>query len=202
MTSAEPSQLTRLPDTVDAQVLDTLNAFAAGRSIDLAVAPNALQCERILSSVPAMLRDWMPWEHAASQATRLASVLPAAKSDDMDKALAIQEMAKAFAAYPPAIANWAADALMASSRFRPVPAEIHSAAKGRQTQLRAAVVMAERVNEARVAAAAERQRMVAEAEEEARAIAEGRETPSERRTRIANEARALIPNLRMPGAAA
>ena len=39
-------------------------------------------------------------------ATRLASVPPAAKADDMDKALAITEMAKAFAVYPATVAHW------------------------------------------------------------------------------------------------
>lgn len=142
--------------------------------------------------VPAMLRSRIGWEHAAGQATRLASVLLAAKSDEMDKALAITELAKAFAGYPAAVAIWTADHLMATRRYRPVPADIHEAAKARMVHLRGAAILAERVANARREAAAERERQDAEAQEEARAKAEGRETPSERRARVASEALAAI----------
>ncbi len=164
-----------------------LETLAGAGEIHLSMAPSAVLCERISSQVPAMIRDRMPWEQAAYQATRLSSVLPAAKADDMDKAMAITELAKAFATYPAPVAEWAADQLMATKRFRPVPADIHEAAKARLSRLKVALIMAERVAAKRVEAAAERRRREEEAAEEAKARAEGRETPSERRKREVQE---------------
>lgn len=110
----------------------------------------------------------MPWEQAAYQATRLSSVLPAAKADDMDKAMAITEIAKAFATYPAPVAEWAADHLMATKRFRPVPADIHEAAKARLSRLKVALIMADRV----VAKRAEACEMPGSVKNSNRAVAE------------------------------
>ncbi len=189
---AEPSLPAHLPDTADEAVFDTLNRLAEKPCVDLRSAPSVVDCRRAASLVPAMLSAGTEWEPAVGHATRLASVLPAAKSDDMDKALAITEMAKAFFEYPQTVAEWTASHLMASRRFRPVPADIHEAAKSRLVHLRAAAIVAERVISARQEAEVERLRLEAEAREEAFAKAEGRETPSERRARIASEARAAI----------
>lgn len=192
LTSAEQSLPARPLDTADEAVIAALNGLAGKPMIDLRHAPSAAECERIAATVPALIRGGTAWDHAAGHATRLASVLPAAKSDEMDKALAITELAKAFAAYPTGVAAWTSDQMMATRRFRPVPADIHEAAKARMVQLRAALILAERVSAALAAAIAERQRQEAEAREEAQARAEGRETPSERRARIAAQAVASI----------
>lgn len=154
--------------------------------------PSLQQCRELAEMLGGALAGRTAWEASAALATRLASVLPAAKADDMDKALAITEMAKAFAVYPATVAHWASDHLMATRRFRPVPADIHEACKARKTEIAIAEGMARKVIAAREEAEAAKRAADDEARETARARAEGRETPQDRRQRLAAEALKLI----------
>lgn len=162
--------------------------MAESGAIDPRSAPTDENCRLVVSVVPALLADRVAWKDAALQATRLSSVLPAARADLSDKKYAMHEMTKAFGVYPKEVVSWVADHLMATCLYRPVPAEIHQAAKARVTRLRVAEEAARRLVSAREAALVERRRIEGEARDEAQALAEGRETPSQRRARVAREA--------------
>ena len=141
--------------------------------------PSLQQCRELAEMLGGALAGRTAWEASAALATRLASVLPAAKADDMDKALAITEMAKAFAVYPATVAHWASDHLMATRRFRPA-ADIHEACKARKTEIAIAEGMARKVIAAREEAEAAKRA----ADDEARGRQE-REPKGGRRRRIA-----------------
>ncbi len=169
-----------------------LNA-AAGRPLaGSASYPTDAECSELRELVNRQLGSRTTWEQAAGLATKLAAVLPAAKADGLDRAVAMKELAKAFADQPPAVALFTCDHMLATCRFRPVPAEVRAVAAARRAVLAVAAGVAERVMEARARARREREQRDEEAREEAAAIAEGRETPAERRKRVADEVRALM----------
>lgn len=191
--SGRPLPATTTPPSVDPRHIDLLIARAdAPVASSLHALPSDAACRAVLAELRPALALRSEWAIAVGHATRLAAVLPAARADTTTIALAISELGKAFAAYPPAVAQYTADRLMEICRFRPVPAEVHDVAKRRTVDLRIAEAMAERVLEARAAAAEERARRAAEECEEAAARAEGRETPSERRRRVAEETMAMF----------
>ena len=73
-----------------------------------------------------------------------------------------------------------------------MPADIHEACKARKTEIAIAEGMARKVIAAREEAEAAKRAADDEARETARARAEGRETPQDRRQRLAAEALKLI----------
>ena len=148
---------TTTPPSVDPRHIDLLIARAdAPVASSLHALPSDAACRAVLAELRPALALRSEWAIAVGHATRLAAVLPAARADTTTIALAISELGKAFAAYPPAVAQYTADRLMEICRFRPVPAEVHDVAKRRTVDLRIAEAMAERVLEARAAAAEER----------------------------------------------
>lgn len=193
---------------IEALAADADRALSAS---DLGRAPAPDICWQVLAYGAGPFRRRTAWDMAAAQATRLVAVLPAGRSDDTEEArhATLGEIAKAFASYPPDVVQAAADELMASQRYRPVPAVVHEVCRAIQSRIARAIWQADRVMKARAALQDEQRAKEQEALETRRAIAEGRETPAQRRGRMADQARAMIrgiwrdddgKELRAPGA--
>ncbi len=186
-----------LPASLEAQAVATLIAEAdRPLSGPLNHLPGIEGCRRIITMVQDTMTGMTPWNDALAQATRIAGCTVARNSEADDTSLVISELTKAFCRYPPAIARHVAEHVIETYKFRPTPAEIHEAAKARITDLRVAAAVAEKVIKAREHRSEERRVRLQEQEEERLAIAEGRETPKERRARVAADARAVIEQIR------
>lgn len=161
---------------------------------DLRKMPPPEVCRQVIAYGAGPFLRRTDWEMAAAQATRLVLVLPPGRAEDTAEArhVVMDELARTFAGYPPDVVTAAADELMASQRFRPVPAVVHEACRAMQTRIARAVWQAKRVSEARETWQAEQRDREQEAREVRRAIAEGRETPAQRRERLAAQAKAMI----------
>lgn len=185
------------PASLDAQAVAVLIA-EAGRPLagPLNHLPGIDGCKRVIALVQDTLTGQTQWNEAITLAGRIVGCMAARKTEAEDTALVMSELAKAFNRYPPPIARQVAEHVIETYKFRPAPSEIHDAAKARITDLRVAAGVAEKVIKAREHRSEERRARLQEQEEEARAIAEGRETPSQRRARIAAEARTVIEQIR------
>lgn len=185
------------PASLDARAVAVLIA-EAGRPLagPLNHLPGIEGCKRVIALVQDTLAGQTQWNEAITLAGRIVGCTAARKTEAEDTALVMSELAKAFNRYPPPVARHVAEHVIETYKFRPTPAEIHEAAKARITDLRVAAAVAEKVIKAREHRSEERRARLQEQEDEARAIAEGRETPKERRARVAAAARTVIEQIR------
>lgn len=151
--------------------------------------PDAATCQLARTAAASILsQSPMVWRDAIVGATRLASALPGPRADSADKAAILQELAKEIANHPAAIARDVVDGLMATCKWRPVPADVRAMASARTQALRDIVDAADRLLRHRTAVAEAAEREAAERAE--RLAAAGPMTEAERRAWVVADAMA------------